>query len=285
MSRNALPRNTNASRRPRPSGQPTRGKTALNRLRQVDVYVALAMPGVLRGDPPLVVDLGFGAEAWTTLEMAERWRRIEPSLHVLGVEIDPERVANALPFAEPPATDFALGGFNLADVLGLRQARVVRCYNVLRQYDETEVADALQQIARAVEPGGVLIEGTSNPTGAMVAFDVWRRAEDDAEEILSHEALVFGTNFREMHGPVDFQTILPKRLIHRMMDAEPRRFFDDWRKATAMTRSLGQTGKRENWVDSSELLRERFGWPIDRRKRLAERGYLVLANDLGLRSL
>src|SRR5258708_15518968 len=125
------------ARRTKPLGQPTRGKTALNRLRQVDIYVALAFSGILRGGSPLVIDVGFGAYPWTTLEMRERWLPMNPDLRVLGVEIDPERVEAALTYANPPAVDFKLGGFNLADVLGSQRARLIRCYNVLRQYEET----------------------------------------------------------------------------------------------------------------------------------------------------
>src|SRR5262245_34311453 len=100
------------ARRTKALGQATRGKTALNRLRQVDTYVALAYPGTLRGGTPLVIDVGFGAYPWTTLEMRERWLNINRDLHVLGVEIDPERVEAAQPYANAPAVAFKLGGFN-----------------------------------------------------------------------------------------------------------------------------------------------------------------------------
>lgn len=83
----------------RPQGQPTRGKTALNRLRQVDAYIALAHTGVLSSRSPLVVDVGYGAYPWTALEMFERWLPINPRLRLLGLEIDSERVAVAQPYA------------------------------------------------------------------------------------------------------------------------------------------------------------------------------------------
>ncbi len=261
----------------KPTGQPTRGKTALNRLRQVDVYVALAWPEVLAGKSPLVVDLGFGAFPWTTLEMAGRWRRINPRLRFLGVEIDPERVAAALPFAEPPGIDFKLGGFNLTDLLGAERARVIRCYNVLRQYDEAAVAAALDRMAEALEVGGLLIEGTSNPTGRMVAFELYRRTPTGLERLET----VFGTNFREVLEPVDFQTILPKRLIHRMLDDAPARFFAAWKQARAVARGQGHAGVRRNWTEAGRLLRERFGYPADVRRRLLRRGFLAVRMDLG----
>lgn len=287
-------------RRHRPSGQHTRGKTAENRLRQIDVYVALALPHMLRRGEPLCVDLGFGARPWTSLEMADRFARINPEVRILGVEIDPNRVEDALPFAEPPRVDFALGGFDLTATLGGHRARFVRAYNVLRQYDEREVDAALGHIAEALEPGGVLVEGTSNPTGAMVAFDVWRKPQVAAgppvigsaqtsdlvarvrvSHGLEHVALVFGTNFRELHEPADYQTILPKRLIHRMLDTEPARFFADWRISAGIARgSVAHGGRREQWAVTAETLRERFGWHVDPRRRLLARGFLVLGSDL-----
>lgn len=268
------------SRSRRPIGQHTRGKTATNRLRQVDVFTVLALADALAGPSPLAVDVGFGAQAWTTLEMAERWRRAQPGLRVLGIEIDPERVDAAQRFADPPATRFALGGFNVTAATAGEPARVIRCYNVLRQYDEDAVADALAQMAAALEPGGVLIEGTSNPTGGMVAFDVWRAAGGDGPGGLSHAMLVFGTNFAEDLEPRDFQTILPKRLIHRMLDVEPARFFGDWERAAAIARGTGAASPKQRWAETAAILRERFGWPVDPRPRLSERGYLVLGCDL-----
>jgi len=82
----------------RPVGQLTRGKTARNRLRRVDNFVMQYDPFLLRrGDDALFVDVGFGAEPITTLESAVRFRRLNPSLRVLGVEIDRERVTALAP--------------------------------------------------------------------------------------------------------------------------------------------------------------------------------------------
>ena len=245
------------------------------------MWVALAMPEVLSAGKPLVVDVGFGARPWTTLETAARWRRLAPGLEVLGVEIDPGRVTDALPLADPPAVDFALGGFNLADTIAKRRAHIVRCYNVLRQYEEAEVEAALALMAGSIEPGGILIEGTSTPSGAMVAFDVWRRDPDAGRPTgLRHEALVFGSNLREPHAPADFRTILPKRLIHRMREHAPATFFEHWQHAHAVARTSAHGGQRRHWTATAETLRERFGHPIDPRPRLTARGYLALADDL-----
>lgn len=262
---------------PRAQGQPTRGKTALNRLRQVDVYIALAHPGSLTAGSPLMIDAGYGAQAWTALEMFERWLPLNPAIRLLGVEIDPERVAAALPYQQPGIIDFKLGGFNLNDILAGEKARLIRSYNVLRQYDESAVESALAAMAEALEPGGLLIEGTSNPTGRMVVFDVYRKTEAGN---LCHEELVFGTNFRQRLEPVDFQAVLPKRLIHHAQDTAPAAFFNAWRSALFVARGAGHLSPRHQWMYAARLLRERYHFPVDTRSRILRRGFLVLRDTL-----
>ena len=87
----------------RPQGQPTRGKTAPNRLRRVDNFVTQYDPALIRrrdGDfaDACFVDLGYGFDPTTTLESATRLRRLNADLPILGVEIDPDRVTAAQPF-------------------------------------------------------------------------------------------------------------------------------------------------------------------------------------------
>ena len=89
----------------RPEGQPTRGKTAPNRLRRVDSFLLMYDAALLRRADhafadAFFVDLGYGAEPVTTLESAQRFRHVNSRLPVLGIEIDRERVNAALPFAD-----------------------------------------------------------------------------------------------------------------------------------------------------------------------------------------
>ena len=166
-----------------PQGQPTRGKTARNRLRRVDNFVIQYDPTLLRREDGLFkgaffVDLGYGAEPFTTLESAERFRRLNPHLPVLGVEIDPSRVAAALPYADD-LTHFRLGGFNLplcqrADG-SMETVRLIRAFNVLRQYDESEVPAAWSMLAHSLLPGGLLVEGTSEPFGRLWVANLLRK--------------------------------------------------------------------------------------------------------------
>ena len=57
-----------------PVGQVTRGTTGTNRLRRVDRWIA-RHPALRRAADPLVVDLGYGASAVTTLELHARLAR------------------------------------------------------------------------------------------------------------------------------------------------------------------------------------------------------------------
>jgi hypothetical protein len=137
-----MPRTSHPQAVPKkPEGAITRGKTTPNRLRRVDNFVVMYDPRLIKrtdGDisHALFVDLGYGAEATTTLESAERFLRLNPCLPILGVEIDPERVAAAQPFASRQIS-FRLEGFNLPLLTG-ETVRLIRAFNVLRQYDEAD---------------------------------------------------------------------------------------------------------------------------------------------------
>lgn len=258
----------------KPQGQVTRGKTARNRLRQVDNFLLRYDPGLLTrsdGDfaASMFVDLGYGAEAVTTLESAERFRRLNPGLKVLGVEIDPERVAAALPFADS-RTFFRLGGFNLPIQPG-ETVRAMRAFNVLRQYEEGEVAFAWEQMARGMLPGGLLIEGTSSPTGAIWSANLLRRVETGWEQ----EALIFFTNFHPGFDPELFQTILPKNYIHRVLPGEPiGEFFKAWKAAYAEASPMQTWGLRAWFAASAEGLTRR-GYQINLRRKWLGKGWLI----------
>lgn len=270
----------------KPEGQPTRGKTARYRLRRVDRFVALYAESLLRREVgetagAWVVDLGYGAEPVTTLEMARRFRTINPALPVLGVEIDPERVAAALPFADL-LTDFRLGGFNLPlreQSPGRRErVRLIRAFNVLRQYDESAVTGAWDRMAESLLPGGLLVEGTSDPTGQLWVANLLRRKDPAAGEdgLLAHEALVFAMARRVPFDPALLQPVLPKNLIHHMLAGEPiHDFFAAWKQAAAVSASLSAWGRRQWFIGAARQLAA-WGWQVDLRARWLRSGYLVV---------
>ena len=255
----------------RPAGRITRGKTAPNRLRRADLFLAAYDPALInRDDDSLVVDLGYGAEPTTTLEMASRLRRLNPDLPVLGVEMDPVRVELALPFADD-LTSFREGGFDLPLAAG-ETVRLVRAFNVLRQYDEAEALPALERLAEQVVPGGLLMDGTSDPTGRVWTASMLRCRTASGPRL---EALVLGTNFRDDFDPEAFQTRLPKSFIHRCVPGDPvHGFVEDWKAAARDTRSSETWGPRAWFTAAAGALTAR-GYDIVRPDVWPRRGWLA----------
>jgi hypothetical protein len=276
----------------KPEGLPTRGKTAANRLRRVDNFILLYEPSLLsRTDgwfaDSLFVDLGYGFDARTTLESAARFRRVNPNLNILGVEIDKERVEAALPFADDK-TFFRLGGFNLPLREG-EHARLIRAFNVLRQYEEKDFVPAYERLAEYVVPGGLMIEGTSTPYGQMWAANLARKMDSGKWETRigepetrdwRFEALVFSTNFRLGFDVEKFQTTLPKNLIHRVVEGEPvHDFFEAWKRSAKEASHAKTFGTRQWFIASAESLAGK-GYKINLQRKYLSRGYLVVMNGL-----
>jgi hypothetical protein len=253
----------------------TRGKTARNRLRRVDIFLALYDPGLIRRTEgeyrdALFVDLGYGAEPFTTLESAARLRRLNPSLRVVGVEIDPERVATAQLYSDE-MTQFRQGGFNLPVETGER-VRVIRAFNVLREYDESAVEAAHATLGGFLLPGGLLIEGTSDPLGRLWVANLLRKPAAGDLEV---EGLLFSTNFRWSFDPEQFQPVLPKNYIHRMVPGEPiHGFLTAWRRCFLAAQPLRVWGPRQLFVAAARQLAD-HGYSIDGRRKLLSKGYVM----------
>jgi hypothetical protein len=262
--------------RHRPIGQITRGKTAPNRLRQTDVFLAVAYPERLAGPGALYVDLGYGAYPVTTLETLQRLRRVNPDLQVLGVEIDPARVAEAEPFAAPGLA-FRLGGFDLPLRPGERP-RVVRAFNVLRQYAEAECEAALRILGASLAPGGLVIEGTCDPPGRLLTFDLHERGEAGLRRL----AFVLAPRLRGLGATFDprsLRAILPKRLIHHAEPGGPiDAFFAAWHRAWLTARSTASE-PRQCFTVAAQRLAGQHGYPVDLRPRLLRRGFLCLGPE------
>jgi hypothetical protein len=254
-------------------GQPTRGKTAPNRLRKTDAYLAIAHTEFVRHMPGWYVDLGYGFSPVTSIETLRRLRRINPSLHVLGVEIDPQRVADAAKYAQP-GLSFRLGGFNLP--LGQRESvSVIRVFNVLRQYDEAAVAEALRALAAPLIDRGLILEGTSDPLGRLLAFNVFEKAGGE----LTRTALVLAPALRQEFRPRQFQAVLPKNFIHHAQLGGPiDRFFADWHAAWQHARREGDD-PRQVFAHAGLRLAVHYGYGVDRRPALLRRGFLVLGAE------
>jgi len=259
----------------KPMGLPTRGKTASNRLRRVDNFILFYEPSLLtRTDglfaDSLFIDLGYGFDARTTLESAERFRRVNPALKILGVEIDKERVDAALPFADEK-TFFRLGGFNLP-LQKHERVRLIRAFNVLRQYEEKDFLPAYETLAPYVLPGGLMIEGTSNPFGSIWVANLARM---DANGHWKMEALVFSTNFHMGFDVGEFQTILPKNLIHRVIQGEViYDFFEAWKASASEMSAVKTYGVKQWFISTAEQLAKK-GFDVETQRKWLAKGYLI----------
>lgn len=227
----------------RPDGRVTRGTTNINRLRRVDRWMAHdpSVVGALQATPrPLVIDLGYGARPDTCVEMAHRLRPVAPDLRMVGLEIDPERVV-----ADRDGVRFAVGGFELA---GLRPT-LVRAFNVLRQYDETEVGAAWARMRARLAPGGLIVEGTCDEIGRRCT---WVLLDADGPRSLT---LCWSPRYSER--PSDLAERLPKALIHRNVAGE--RIHDLLVLADrCWDNAAGQTvfGPRARWDQALLLMRQ-----------------------------
>ncbi|MET7876680.1 class I SAM-dependent methyltransferase [Micromonospora sp. DT68] len=252
--------------RRRPLGVVTRGTTNPNRLRRVDNWIVATCADRLRAAAdPLVVDLGFGATAVTAVELRARLAAgVRPDVRLVGLEIDPARVAAATPAADPPGLTFARGGFELA---GLRPV-LVRAFNVLRQYDEREVPEAWRTMADALAPGGALVEGTCDELGRLASWLLI-----DAE---GPQTLTLAAKLTTLGSPAELAERLPKALIHRNVPGEPvydliGALDDAWRAAAP----YAPFGPRQRWLRAVAQLRE-TGWPVLHGPRRWRHGELTL---------
>jgi SAM-dependent methyltransferase len=241
----------------------TRGTTGANRLRRVDRWIAATCAEPLRAAAdPLVVDLGYGATPVTAVELRDRLAaEVRPDVRVVGLEIDPVRVAAAAPRADPPGLTFARGGFELA---GLRPV-LVRAFNVLRQYDEAEVEPAWRTMREALAPGGLLVEGTCDEIGRLATWVLLDRA--------GPRSLTLAARLSTLDSPAALAERLPKALIHHNVAGQPVHalvgaIVEQWRRAAP----YAAFGARQRWLRGVAGLRD-AGWPVlDRpaRWRLGE---------------
>lgn len=193
----------------------TRGTTAINRLRRADRWltgsprVRAALNSGGRSDAePVVVDLGYGRLPVTTVEFAARLRTVRPDVRVIGLEIDPERVAAARD-AGADRVEFALGGFELA---GLNPV-LVRAFNVLRQYPPDAVADAWRTMRSKLSPEGLIMDGTCDELGRHCS---WLLLDRDGPV-----SLTLACDPRHIDRPSDLAERLPKVLIHHNVPGQP----------------------------------------------------------------
>ncbi|MFJ6456830.1 class I SAM-dependent methyltransferase [Paenarthrobacter sp. NPDC091669] len=239
------------SRGGKPVGNITRGTTNPNRMRRLDRWLAGPQAWRLRAAvEPLVVDLGYGASPATAVELFERLQAVRPDVRVCGIEIEPERVRTAKAL-ERPGLSFHVGGFEIP-VPG--NPVLVRAFNVLRQYEEADVAGIWRLVQSRLAPGGLFIDGTCDEIGRRVTWVAL-----DSERALS---LSFSVRFGSFELPSEIAERLPKALIHRNIPGEPvHAFLQAMDKAWLEAAPLASFGNRQRWTGMCHSLRD-AGWPL-----------------------
>ena len=201
-------------------------------------------------DAPVVVDLGFGTAAHTTLELADRIAAVKSHARVIGIEIDPERVTAAKPF-ESATVSFRHGGFEIP-VPG--QVDVIRAFNVLRQYDEPEVAAIWSTIRGRLAPGGIFIDGTCDEIGRV---STWVALTSDGPD-----SFTVSLRLADLDEPSIAAERLVKALIHRNVPGENiHRFFVDLDRLWATNVGLGVYSPVQRWVATVRGMKD-VGWPV-----------------------
>lgn len=244
-------------------GTVTRGTTNTNRLRRVDRWVA-AQPVLRRTSDPLVVDLGYGASGVTALELHQRLAKARPDIEVVGLEIEPARVRTAdeqlvavragrTGFAPDARIRFALGGFEVPLPDG-RRAAVIRAFNVLRQYDEAEVAAAWDRMRARLQPGGLLVEGTCDEIGRIAS---WIALDPGGPQ-----SLTVSLRLRGLDAPSIVAERLPKALIHRNVPGERvHAFLAELDRLWRIHSPLAAYGPSQRWIAVAQGMRD-AGWPV-----------------------
>ncbi|MFP2933500.1 methylase, partial [Pyxidicoccus sp. 3LG] len=207
------------------------------------------------------------------LESAEAFRALHPELPVIGVELDAERALAAAPHADA-RTHFRQGGFELP--LGPEEpARLVRAMNLLRQGPPERVPEVHRTLGRYLLPGGLLVEGSSDPTGAVMTAHLLRRGPALEDAAPFREALLFHTDFSLGFAPVQLRDWLPRDLRRRVHPGEPiHAFFSEWTEAWRQARAEGHTAPPDAFREAAVRLAARADG-VDTDAWLLEQGYLI----------
>lgn len=257
----------------RPLGDITRGTTHPNRLRRVDRWMLHAVCPIIRAsNDPCVVDLGYGATPVTTWEMFDRFREyVRQDVEVIGIEIDPERVTQAQSIVEP-GLSFIHGGFEVP-LPKNRQPIAIRAFNVLRQYDESEVEQSWKTMVNRLAPTGVLVEGTCDEIGRRSTWVAYYQGDD------APRTFTMSTHLDSLELPSDIAPRLPKALIHRNVPGEKiHTFLQALDRAWLGHSGMIPFGPRQRWIATVESVAGDY--PVQDSKARWKLGELTVPWDV-----
>jgi initiation factor 1A len=150
-------------------------------------------------------------------------------------------------------------------LIGLREfqpdkADVIRAFNVLRQYDESEVAAAWLQMQSRLSENGILIEGTCDEIGRLSS---WVTLDKNGPLSFTISLRLSGLDL-----PSKVAERLPKVLIHHNVAGEKiHDFLQAVDLAWQSNAGIGAFSAAQRWVSTCKQL-VTAGWPsIGDRKR------------------
>jgi hypothetical protein len=171
---------------------------------------------------------------------------------VVGIEIDPDRVAAAQPSATTRVS-FVRGGFEVP-LPQNQHADVIRAFNVLRQYDEAEVDDIWNRLRSRLSPRGIIIEGTCDEIGRVATWVTLGKE--------GPETLTVALRLAELVTPSVAAERLVKVLIHRNVPGERiHRFFGDLDRLWAVSSPLQVYSPSQRWIAAVRAMKFE-GWPV-----------------------
>src|SRR5690606_8673903 len=176
--------------------------------------------------------------------------------------------AGRTPFPPDLPVSFARGGFEVP-LPGDRRPAVIRAMNVLRQYDESDVAEAWKSVASRLAPGGLLVEGTCDEIGRVAS---WVDVASDGLPV----RFTISLRLAGLEHPAVVAERLPKALIHRNVPGE--RIHDllhaldrEWERAAA----LSTFGPVQRWLATVSALKAQ-GIPVQGDRHRWRLGELTL---------
>lgn len=165
------------------------------------------------------VDVGFGDALTTTEELLVALRSAYPHCEVAitAIDNDPERVARACRENRETQLRVQLGGFEAVKSVW-PQPHLIRVMNVLRGYPEQEARSAQHALFDALRPHGLLVEGSTDKAGHLLAAHVWQKSEHSGKQYVG---LAIASDFARGFAPRMFRDVLPRDLRRHVVRGEP----------------------------------------------------------------
>jgi len=257
----------------KPVGEITRGTTNPNRLRRVDRYLT-TLQAIRTIENPIAVDLGYGKTPITAQELYQRLRKVNPGVRVLGVEIDPVRVSEAKEF-ETGSLVFSHGGFEIPipeSFSDRKNVDLIRAFNVLRQYPESEVEAAWSMMQSRLSKEGIIVEGTCDEIGRVSS---WITLDREGPKLFT-----ISLRLRGLEKTSKVAERLPKALIHK--NTPGNKIFDyllDLDDAFAKAASFSVFGPSQRFIQTAKIMQQK-GWAIQQEPKRWGLGELTISYQL-----